>query len=202
MIDKELEAMYKCHEYLQDLDNEARMRVFKYLLDRYGLVNNPEHLGKPAKFIPNNVETETIPVEELPKTNKQQASVDLDTSIRSKKSKVSSPQSYSLLTSLNLLPKGQKSLKEYFSEYETTSNYEYNIVILSYLKNILDESKVGPNHFYTCYKHLGIKVPNIVQSLRDTKNRKGWIDTSHTDDVTITVAGENFIDHEIGKRQI
>lgn len=197
MIDKELEAIYKCHEYLQDLDNDSRMRVFKYLLDRYGIVNT-------NSFQPNKrTSQDDIPKIEniIPEVLKKEAQYDKknNTTGSVKKSKPSSSQSYSLVTSLNLVSKGKISLKDYFNKYITKNNFEYNIVILSYLKNESNEDNVGINHIYTCYKHLAIKIPNIRQSLVDTKNRKGWIETANTDDLQITVAGENFIDHEINK---
>lgn len=200
MIDKELEAIFKCHEYLKDLDNESRMRVFKYLLDRYGMVNNTSDFDDSKKIIQSsdtaigNVE-HTPDIEKSPKSSTKTSSPS-----KSKKGKSSGSQSYSLLTSLNLLPKGKESLKDYFVKFETKTNFDYNIVILNYLKNELHEQNVGSNHFYTCYKSLSLKVPNIIQSLRDTKSRKGWIDTTNSDDITITVAGENYIDHEIGRK--
>ncbi len=195
MIDKELEAIYKCHEYLQDLNNDARMRVFKYLLDRYGLVNfetnqQPNFETKSISPEPEPVISEVIKVEnKVANTSKASNPI--------KKVKPTSNQSYSLVTSLNLVSKAKMPLKEYFSQFETKSNFDNNIVILTYLKNELKEENVSVNHIYTCYKHLNIKIPSIKQSLFDTKNRKGWIETSNIDDLSITVSGENYIDHEI-----
>lgn len=202
MIDKELEAIYKCHEHLNDLDNDSKMRVFKYLLDRYGLIANN------IQPFPDNKNIEDVNLEVIPQSN-----VNVDTNSGGKissppiisntktsnvkKNKSASSPSYSLVTSLNLVSKGEKSLKDYFGEFETKSNFDYNIVILTYLKNIIKENNVGINHIYTCYKTLGLKIPNIRQSLVDTKNRKGWIETADTNNLQITVAGENYIDHEI-----
>jgi len=203
MIDKELEAMFKCHEYLQDLDTDSRMRVFKYLLDRYGLVKNGSNfsntspISHPENKIENieiltNVDVEEENINKTVQKPKQIAS-------NGKKNK-SSLQSYNLITSLNLAPKDKKSLKDFFKEYNAKSNFEYNIVILTYLITEIHENNVGVNHLYTCYKHLGLKVPNIKQSLVDTKKRKGWIDSSNSEDLKITVSGENFMDHEIEKK--
>lgn len=199
MIDKELEAIYKCHEYLQDLDNEARMRVFKYLLDRYGIVNNKSF---ESNSINSNQKTQIETV--VPEIVKEEKKVDklskpTISSGTTKKSK-SASQSYTLINSLNLVSKGKISLKDYFNQFVTKNNFEYNIVILTYLKNELKEANVGVNHFYTCYKNLGLKIPSIKQSLFDTKNRKGWVETASIDDVQITVAGENYMDHEITKK--
>ena len=194
MIDKELEAIYKCHEYLQDLDNDSRMRVFKYLLDRYGIVNNNNFQASANPV--NNIETiipEIIQKEE-------EKGVKTLKSHNAKKTKSSGNQSYNLISSLDLVSKGKMSLKDYFGQFITKNNFEYNIVILNYLKNEIHEENVGVNHIYTCYKHLSIKVPSLKQSLFDTKHRKGWIETANLDDLQITVAGENFMDHEIARK--
>ncbi|MBB6329829.1 hypothetical protein HNP24_000779 [Chryseobacterium sediminis] len=195
MIDKELEAIYKCHESLQNLDNGSRMRVFKYLLDRYGIVgrNNEQF----SMINSDNIET-VIPEIISQRENKEDRPIKANNNI--KKSKSSANQNYGLISSLNLISKGSLSLKDFFGQFVTKNNFENNIVILSYLKNEMKEENVGVNHIYTCYKNLGIKVPSIKQSLFDTKHRKGWIDTSNIEDLKITVAGENFMDHEIVRK--
>ncbi|WP_439473700.1 hypothetical protein [Algoriphagus formosus] len=199
MIDKELEAIVKCHEHLKDLDNDSRMRVFRYLLDRYGLVPavgaTAEHSPLLSESQDPEVVNQSSSVSKEPKISKPKSKT---TSTRSNKS--GSSQSYSLVTSLNLVSAGSKSLKDFFAEYDAKNNFDYNIIILYYLKNELTDIEVSVNHIYTCYKHLGLKVPNITQSLRDTKNRKGWIDTSNSDDLKVTIAGENYIEHEISKK--
>ena len=41
---------------------------------------------------------------------------------------------------------------------------------------------------------LSVKFPsNIRQSLIDTKNKKGWIDTSSMTNICLTTVGENAI---------
>lgn len=37
MFDKEIEAIAKCTELIRDLDEDAKMRVIKYLIDRFGI---------------------------------------------------------------------------------------------------------------------------------------------------------------------
>ncbi|SIT88121.1 hypothetical protein [Pontibacter indicus] len=198
MIDKELEAIIKCHEHLTDLDNDSRMRVFKYLFDRYGLLPSQNQASSNMHILTEAYEiTEVEDTRETPKKAEQKPK---KVATNGKSSKSSIGQSYSLVTSLNLVSAADKSLKEFFSGYETKTNFDYNIVILYYLKYILKEDNINVNHIYTCYKHLGIKVPNIVQSLRDTKNRKGWIDTSNSEDLKVTIAGENYIEHEIANK--
>jgi len=40
MFDKEIEAIAKCTELIKDLDDDAKMRVIKYLIERFGIGNN------------------------------------------------------------------------------------------------------------------------------------------------------------------
>jgi hypothetical protein len=37
MFDKEIEAIAKCTELIKDLDDDAKMRVIKYLIERFGI---------------------------------------------------------------------------------------------------------------------------------------------------------------------
>jgi len=197
MIDKELEAIVKCHELMKDLDDDSKLRVFKYLLDRYNLV--PTN----SAFESNNTQQPTLAsleesevIEDAPKPKTTRTK---KTSSKPKGTS-SSTKSYSLITSLNLVSNGKESLKDFYTKYQVKNNMDRNIVILYYLRRVIGEENLGVNHIYTCYKHLSQKVPNIYQSLLDTKNRKGWVDTSNTDDLKVTVAGENYIEHEIATK--
>lgn len=41
MFDKEIEAIAKCTELIKDLDDDAKMRVIKYLIERFSIGTNP-----------------------------------------------------------------------------------------------------------------------------------------------------------------
>lgn len=190
MDDKELKAIVSCHEALKDLSNDSKKRIFNYLADRYNLsevvmnVTNPgvENTGTTSNKAPHKKQNST---KKESKTNNNR-----------RKTTTSTSESYSFVD-LDLIPDGEESLKDFFGKYKVSNNFERNIVILYYLKKKLDLENVGVNHIYTCYKHLSLKIPLLGQSLRDTKNRKGWIDTSNSDDLQVTRTGENYIEHEI-----
>ncbi len=133
---------------------------------------------------------------EKPKTESKKT----ESKIRTKKRSTNS-KSYRLVSDLNLRPKDEKSLEEFYNEYSVGNNFERNITILYYLRRVLKLEGIGINHIYTCYKKVGAKIPNIYQSLADTKNRKGWIDTTNMDDLKVTVQGENYIEHEAEKKE-
>jgi hypothetical protein len=61
---------------------------------------------------------------------------------------------------------------------------------------------IGVDEVYTCYKHLGEKPPTILnQSLKDTASRKGSIDTSSLDAITVTMTGENLVEHDMPRKE-
>ncbi len=117
----------------------------------------------------------------------------------SNKTKVTS-KGYTLNKELNLYSEGDNpSLDDFLKDYKTTSNQPRFLLCTHYLKEIKGVEKVGVNELYTCLKHLKIAIPNIEQGLRDTASRKGWLDTasSSSDDIKITVSGENAIAHDL-----
>lgn len=123
-----------------------------------------------------------------------------DSTGTSNKSKASKKvHSYQIIPSLNLKPSGKKSLEDFYLEHPVNSNFEYNLLFIYYLEKVLNEKFINIDHIYTCYKALNIKVPNIYQSIADTKKRKGWIDSSNMNDLKISIAGENYLEHTLKK---
>jgi len=41
----------------------------------------------------------------------------------------------------------------------------------------------------------------LAQSLVDTKNRKGWIDSSSLDDLQLNISGINYLEHDMKKAE-
>lgn len=116
------------------------------------------------------------------------------------KSKTSNKSlSYQIMQTLNLKPAGKKSLVDFSSEFSPKSNFEYNLLFVYYLDKVLNEKNISVNHLYTCYKELGLQVPNIYQSIADTKRRKGWIDTKDMNDLKVPITGENYLEHNMKK---
>jgi hypothetical protein len=122
-------------------------------------------------------------------------------STKSAKKGSSQSQSYSLLTALNLIPKEVQSLKDFYSKYTTKNNPEIFLVIIYYLEKILNEKNIGENAIYTALKHLHQPIPNIPQTLKNIHSRTGWINTSNSTDLTVTVAGENHIEYNMAKEK-
>ena len=110
-------------------------------------------------------------------------------------------ETLSIVKDLNLAEQGDKlSLKDFFSKYTPSNNFERNLIFVYYLQNIAKETAITTDHMFTCYRHVGVKIPRAFkQSLRDTASQKGWIDTSSSEDIKVTTHGINYIEHDITK---
>lgn len=112
-------------------------------------------------------------------------------------------ESYSLVTNLDLLAKGnKKALKDFYAEKAPANAMEKNAVFVYYLQKEAKITAITVNHVYTCYKHVSVPVPKAFrQSLADTSSKKGWIDTKSMENITIPTLGENFVEHDLGKKK-
>jgi len=116
------------------------------------------------------------------------------------KKKKSGGPSYSLVKDLDLYKKGDiPGIEDFMSGFSANTNPPRYLLITHYLKEMKGVENVGPNHFYTCFKKLGVTIPNIEQGLWDTSSKKGWLNTATLEDVKIEVAGENAIAHDLVK---
>lgn len=114
---------------------------------------------------------------------------------------VAKPQALTLVSTLNFHPKNADSLKDFYGRYNAKTNYEKNLVFVYYLQNVLKSDEIGLNHIYSCYKHVGERVPgDLYQSIRDTKKNQGWLDISNMNKITVPVAGENYFEHDLKQK--
>ncbi len=123
-----------------------------------------------------------------------------------KKKATAKPESYTILPDLDLVGKGQgrETLKQLYSEKggSTLNNYEASTVFVHYLTRVMTEKEVGLNHLYSCYKHVGIRVPGSLRQLMyDQKKRGHFINITKMDDLKLTVNGENLVDHDLPKTE-
>lgn len=108
---------------------------------------------------------------------------------------------YKIVQDLDLKPVEQKSLIDFFGEYNSKNNHEYNLLFVYFLEKILQITQISANHLYTCYKEVGLKIPSIHRSVIDTKDKKGWIDTKDMNDLKVSRVGENYLEHNMKKNK-
>jgi hypothetical protein len=99
--------------------------------------------------------------------------------------------------------KNGPSLKDFYQKKVPTSNQEKITVFCYYITKYLAISEVLPGHIVSCYNEVSEKKPlNIIQLFRDIKHRKGWLDTGEgSGSATISIAGENLVEHDLPKSQ-
>jgi len=108
----------------------------------------------------------------------------------------------SIVKELDLSGGGKKKrLRDFYNQYKAGSNFEKNLIFVYYLTHELGMSGITTDHVFTCYRDIpGIKAPNALrQSLLDTSNRRGWLDTSSTEDIKVTMPGINYLEHDMPK---
>jgi len=108
----------------------------------------------------------------------------------------------SMVKDLDLSGKAKKveRLKDFHASFTIGSNLERNLVFMYYLQHKIEISPITPDHVFTCYRDVGVKVPTaLVQSLRDSANRRGWLDTANTNDLKVTTPGMNYLEHDLPK---
>jgi hypothetical protein len=107
--------------------------------------------------------------------------------------------SLTLLKDLDLSEVGNDfSLLDFYAAKAPQTAMESNVVFVYFLQQIAQVSGIGINHIYTCYKYVNIKYPNALkQSLADTSSRKNWLDTASFEDIRLSTAGENFVEHDL-----
>ena len=135
------------------------------------------------------------------KTNeKQEAKTEAPTPPKGKRRQLKK-ETLSIVKDLNLAGQGDKpSLKDFYSNYTPSNNLERNLIFVYYLQNIAKVTAIITNHVFTCYRHVGVKIPGAFkQSLWDTASQKGWIDTSSLEDIKLATQGINYIEHDIAK---
>ena len=107
-----------------------------------------------------------------------------------------------LVKELDLAPKADRiGLKDFVKGFKKpTSSMDWNSLFVYYLARTANVSPITLDHVYTCYKQVGERVPKVLtQSLWDTSRKKGTIDTASLDDLKLTTAGENWVEHDLEK---
>lgn len=87
--------------------------------------------------------------------------------------------------------------------YQQLYNYgkskpKINLLFVYYLANILAIDNITQDHIFTCYRQIGISIPNnLYQCLADTIHKKGWIE--NISNLSVTVQGINEVERNLKK---
>lgn len=135
------------------------------------------------------------------KTNGEQKAKPEAPAPQKTKPRQSKKETLSIVKELNLAEQGDKpSLKDFFSKYNLSNNFERNLIFVYYLQNINKEPAITADHIFSCYRYVGARIPGAFkQSLWDTASQRGWIDTSSLDSIKLTTQGINYIEKDMAK---
>jgi hypothetical protein len=156
-----------------------------------------ERLNAPQSPMMSN--TPALPSEEKPTKTRNATKVAVERKGNSSSRRDRSPV---LVKDLDLAPKGNRpGLKDFAKSYrKLKSSMDLNSLFVYYLTRHAGVSPITIDHVYSCYKHVGERVPKVLtQSLWDTARKKGTIDTASVDDIKLTTTGENWVEHDLEK---
>ncbi len=75
------------------------------------------------------------------------------------------------------LTTGPKPFKEYFEEMAPKSDSRRYLVIAQWLKEYRSIAEIGADHVYTCYRFVGMSVPeDLLRVFRGLK-KQAWVDS-------------------------
>jgi hypothetical protein len=108
----------------------------------------------------------------------------------------------SIVKDLNLRPKNKEHFEQFFQEKKPKVGDQTYAVCVYYLEKLLNIKGINQNHIYTCMKEVRRNVPtNLENALLVCASRHSSIDTSDLSNITITVPGENLVEHKLGMSQ-
>jgi hypothetical protein len=112
--------------------------------------------------------------------------------------KVDRNASLQVLPDLDFYPSNNPTLQDFFTEKNPKTDMEKILVTCWFLQEKMGTSPVGLDHIYTALKHLSEPLPkDLGGTVRNMKNKKGWLKFSKTDDVKVATEGENFVNHKL-----
>lgn len=182
----EIDAIKKFEDTLTELqDPAARDRVLQWAWDKFA-----------SKAKPQTPQVELNAIR-LPTKNKK---TKIAKTIKKAKSSSKNQPTPTIIKELNLVPSEKQSFKAFVEEKQPKSNQEKCTVAVYYLRHELELESVSPNHIFTCYKNVGWRVTDIYNIVRLTASRKGWLDTSNSNDIKTTPHGENLVEFDLPKK--
>ena len=162
-----------------------------------------DRLDEPSDGGSSSIHTRTKKKKKKKKKRPKQATEEANGNGAKKKSKRrrTSGTRAQIIKDLDLSGGGKKPrLKDFYAQYKPSTYFEKNLIFVYYLTHELGLSDIGVDHVFTCYREVPVRIPGALpQSLKDTSQRRGWIDTTSLSDITVATAGLNYLEHDMPK---
>lgn len=186
--DAEVEAIAAVAKALKPLTASTRRRVIDWAAGKYGAT-------PVAGSAPADGGSGSTGSSRAPKTGGGRAASGTPAPKAAARRKVSG---LSLDKTLDYHPKGVQSFADFVEAKKPTTTYEQNIVTVYWLSRIAGRTAVTVDQVYSCYKDRGWRVPaDLRNNLSVTASTKGWIDTSNLESITVSIPGENYVEHDL-----
>ncbi|MGO4316339.1 hypothetical protein [Agrobacterium sp. MCAB5] len=118
---------------------------------------------------------------------------------KSRKKSNSLRADWTLNKDLDLHPPGKISFEDFAAEKQPKSNEDKYAVVVYYLEEILEFSPITRNEVGTVFRRMSgwQESANVGSGLRVTQSRKSTVNCTELDDIKITPAGRNFVEHKL-----
>jgi hypothetical protein len=118
---------------------------------------------------------------------------------KAKRASKASRSEWGMVKELDLNPVGKASFQNFIEEKNPRSNEDKYPIVVYYLSTVLEIPKITISHIGSIFRLTkSWKEPtNLAGGLGVASSRKGTIDTSSYEDIKITPAGRNFVEHEL-----
>lgn len=184
---EKIERVKEVLEIVKNFPENLQIKVFDYLLNENYTIKEKAD----TNLCESKLENQHIQVNSIKKSKKKTTSqVGTSSYI---------PQ---LIKDLNLRPRNEKSLHDFFDEKKPDGMIQSTTVMAYYLEHILHLKDITPDHIFTCYRELNIKLPTaIVQNIRDcSRSRYGYL-YFNNGKIATSVKGINFVEQDLPNKK-
>ena len=92
-------------------------------------------------------------------------------------------------------------LGAFYGQFEPKNNAEKILIFLKFITEELGQENPNTDQVYTCFKKTGEKIPKAyAQAFYDTSSKHGYIDFNSATDISVTIAGDNHLNHGLKKK--
>ena len=93
-------------------------------------------------------------------------------------------------------------LMEFYQQFSPSNAPEKILIFLKFMNENLNIEHPNTDQFYTCLLEVKEKPPAaFAQAFRDTAAKKGYINFTSAEDITITTKGNNHFEFDLKKKE-
>lgn len=183
----EVDAIKAISDAFEKLDAEAQARVLNWAQSKYG--GTAPAAARPAPHVHADA-----PQKELSSPSRPKAKAAKQPKAKAaKKGKTV----ISMDKSLNLLPKGKETAVQFAAAKSPSNVMQKCVVATYYLRDVIELEKVTVQAVLTFFKTVQWPVPADLKNTLQQAGTAGWLDTANSEDIKLTSAGENLVEHSL-----